>query len=66
MSSELTERHVAVLQMVADGKSIAETAEALCLEYGTAKNLLVTIYRHLEVCNLPHAIAVAMRKGLIT
>lgn len=65
MSSELTARHIAVLQMVANGKTTAEIAEELCLEFGTVKNLMVTIYRHLGVIERAHAVAVAMRRGLI-
>ena len=51
--------------MVAAGATNREVAEHLFLSVDTVKSHLEAIYRKLEVADRAHAVAVAMRKGLL-
>jgi DNA-binding NarL/FixJ family response regulator len=61
----LNDREVEVLRLVADGYDTDEIAEKLCYSPRTVKNVLhdVTIRYHLR--NRSHAVAFALRQGLI-
>jgi DNA-binding NarL/FixJ family response regulator len=61
----LTAHEVEVLKMVAAGATNREVGEQLFLSPDTVKSHLETIYRKLEVSDRAHAVAVAMRKGLL-
>lgn len=61
----LNQREVEVLRLVADGLDTDEIADQLCYSPRTVKNVLhdVTIRYHLR--NRSHAVAFALRQGLI-
>ena len=61
----LNDREVEVLRLVADGYDTDEIAEKLCYSPRTVKNVLhdVTVRYHLR--NRSHAVAFALRQGLI-
>ncbi len=61
----LNDREVEVLRLVADGFDTEEIAEKLCYSPRTVKNVLhdVTVRYHLR--NRSHAVAFALRQGLI-
>jgi DNA-binding NarL/FixJ family response regulator len=61
----LTPHELEVLRMVAAGATNREVAEHLFLSVDTVKSHLEAIYRKLEVADRAHAVAVAMRKGLL-
>ena len=61
----LTEREVAVLRLVADGRSNAEAAAALILGEATVKTHLGHVYDKLGVNDRAAAVAVAYDRGLL-
>ena len=61
----LSARDVEILRLVANGCSNKEVAERLYLSLGTIKTHLDEIYRTLGVSDRAHAVAVALRKGLL-
>jgi two-component system nitrate/nitrite response regulator NarL len=61
----LTRRQVSVLQLVADGYSGPQVAEALCLAPNTVKTHLSRIYKAMGATGQAHAVAIALRAGLI-
>jgi DNA-binding CsgD family transcriptional regulator len=61
----LTRRQVDVLQLVADGASGPQAAEALCLAPNTIKTHLARIYKVMGATGQAHAVAMALRAGLI-
>lgn len=61
----LTARELEVLRMAADGASVAETAQRLCLSANTVKTHLQHIYDKLEVSDRAAAVAQALRQGLL-
>jgi DNA-binding NarL/FixJ family response regulator len=61
----LTDREVAVLRLVADGLDTAEIAGQLCYSERTVKNVLHDITSRLQLRNRSHAVAYALREGLI-
>jgi DNA-binding NarL/FixJ family response regulator len=63
--SGLTEREVQVLRMVADGHDTAEIAAELCYSERTVKNTLHDVTTRLQLRNRSHAVAYALREGLI-
>lgn len=63
--SRLSAREVEVLQLVADGFSNKEIAQHLFLGLATVKTHLNEVYRKLEVSDRAHAVAVALRSGII-
>jgi DNA-binding NarL/FixJ family response regulator len=63
--SGLTQREVAVLRLVADGHATDEIAAQLCYSERTVKNVLHDVTSRLNLRNRSHAIAVALREGLI-
>jgi len=61
----LTARELEILRMVAAGATNREVGEHMFLSVDTVKSHLETIYRKLGVSDRAHAVAVAMRKGLL-
>jgi DNA-binding NarL/FixJ family response regulator len=63
--SGLTEREAEVLRLVADGLDTAEVAERLYFSERTVKNVLHDMTTRLGLRNRTHAVAYAVRQGLI-
>jgi DNA-binding NarL/FixJ family response regulator len=63
--SGLTGREVEVLRLVADGCDTAEIASNLCYSERTVKNVLHDVTSRLQLRNRSHAVAYALRQGLI-
>ena len=61
----LTAREVKVLRLVADGLDTVEIAERLAYSERTVKNVVHGLTTRLKLRNRPHAVAYAMRTGLI-
>lgn len=62
----LTERELAVLQEMAQGKSNREIAEALFLSEGTVKNYVSAIIAKLRANDRTQATILALKRGLAT
>jgi DNA-binding NarL/FixJ family response regulator len=63
--SGLTDRETEVLRMVADGHDTADIAARLCYSERTVKNILHAVTTRLQLRNRSHAVAYAVREGLI-
>ncbi len=63
--SGLSDRERQVLQLVADGHDTGEIARLLCYSERTVKNVLHDITTRLQLRNRSHAVAYALREGLI-
>lgn len=63
--SGLTDREAQVLRLVADGHDTAEIATRLCYSQRTVKNVLHDLTTRLQLRNRSHAVAYAVREGLI-
>ncbi|HEY8201241.1 MAG TPA: response regulator transcription factor [Actinomycetota bacterium] len=63
--SGLTEREVEVLRMVAEGCNTAEIAGRLCYSERTIKNVIQDVITRFQLRNRSHAVAYALRQGLI-
>jgi DNA-binding NarL/FixJ family response regulator len=63
---ELTERELAILQEMAQGKSNREIAAALYLAEGTVKNYVSIIIEKLHANDRTHAAILALKRGLAT
>jgi DNA-binding NarL/FixJ family response regulator len=63
--SGLTERETAVVRLLADGCDTAEIAARLYYSERTVKNIIHDITSRLELRNRTHAVAYAIREGLI-
>lgn len=63
--SGLTPRETQVLQLVADGLDTDEIALKLCYSSRTVKNILHAVTTRFCLRNRSHAVAYAMREGLI-
>lgn len=61
----LTPREAQVLRLVADGHDTAEIARELCYSERTVKNVLHDLTTRLQLRNRSHAVAYALREGLI-
>ena len=61
----LTARETDVLRLIADGCDTAEVARALCWSERTVKNVVHDITTRLHLRNRAHAVAYAVRQGLI-
>ena len=62
---ELTPREQDVLQLIADGGTVAEIAERIHIGTATVKTHLRTLYDKLGVSDRAAAVAEAMRRGLL-
>ena len=63
--SGLTEREIEVLKLVADGWDTAEIAKMLSYSERTIKNVIHDVTARLNLRNRSHAVAYAVRQGLI-
>lgn len=63
--STLNKREVEVLRLVADGNDTAEIARALSYSERTIKNIIHDVTMRLGLRNRTHAVAYAVREGLI-
>jgi DNA-binding NarL/FixJ family response regulator len=63
--SGLTDRETNVLRLVADGYDTAEIAGRLAWSERTVKNVIHDITTRLQLRNRSHAVAYAVRAGLI-
>ncbi|WP_213450320.1 helix-turn-helix transcriptional regulator [Rhizomonospora bruguierae] len=63
--SGLAEREIEVIRLVADGFDTAEIAEKLSYSQRTIKNVLHDVTSRLNLRNRSHAVAYALRNGLI-
>jgi DNA-binding NarL/FixJ family response regulator len=63
--SGLTARETEVLRLIAEGCDTAEIAERLCYSERTVKNALHDVTSRLGLRNRSHAVAYAVREGLI-
>jgi DNA-binding NarL/FixJ family response regulator len=63
--SGLTEREVRVLRLLADGLDTAEVGRHLFLSERTVKNVVHDVTSRLHLRNRTHAVAYALRQGLI-
>jgi DNA-binding NarL/FixJ family response regulator len=63
--SGLSDRETQVLRLVADGHGTAEIATQLCYSERTVKNVLHDVTSRLQLRNRSHAVAYALREGLI-
>ncbi|MCU1686074.1 MAG: LuxR family transcriptional regulator [Amycolatopsis sp.] len=64
-ASGLTPREIDVLRLMADGWDTAEIAGKLCYSERTVKNVIYALTSRLKLKNRPHAVAYAMRAGMI-
>jgi DNA-binding CsgD family transcriptional regulator len=64
-SRTLTRRQLEVLRLVANGHTVTSAGRVLGIERSGAATLLVKAFRHLGVHDRAHAVAVALRLGLI-
>ncbi|MFI7603443.1 LuxR C-terminal-related transcriptional regulator [Actinoplanes sp. NPDC049681] len=63
--SGLSSREVSVLRLMADGFDTAEIGAKLCYSERTVKNVLYRVTRRLGLRNRSHAVAYAVRTGMI-
>ncbi len=63
--SGLTDREAQILRLVADGRDTAEIAIELSYSQRTVKNVLHDLTTRLQLKNRSHAVAYAVREGLI-
>jgi DNA-binding NarL/FixJ family response regulator len=61
----LTQREVQVLSLVAEGSSTQEIAMRLAYSERTIKNIIHDLTTRLQLRNRSHAVAYALRRGLI-
>lgn len=61
----LSEREVSVLRLLADGLDTAEVGRQLYYSERTVKNIIHDVTSRLELRNRTHAVAYAIREGLI-
>ncbi|MFE3173139.1 LuxR C-terminal-related transcriptional regulator [Amycolatopsis sp. NPDC059090] len=64
-SGQLTAREIAILRMLADGLDTQQIAEQLCYSVRTVKNVLHVLLSRKNLRNRQHAVAYAVRAGLI-
>jgi DNA-binding NarL/FixJ family response regulator len=62
---ELTERELSILQLMTQGKSNQEIADALFLAAGTVKNNVSTILSKLQANDRTQAVLTALRRGIV-
>jgi len=62
---ELTDRELSILQLMTQGKSNQEIADALFLATGTVKNNVSTILSKLQANDRTQAVLAALRRGIV-
>ena len=65
IAHRLSTRDLEVLRLLADGCDTTEIAERLAYSEPTIKNVIQRLFERLQVRNRPHAVAVALRTGII-
>jgi len=60
-----TQRELDVLRLLAEGSDTAEIAERLCYSERTVKNVIHDVTTRLQLKNRSHAVAFAVREGLV-
>jgi DNA-binding NarL/FixJ family response regulator len=63
--SRLSDREVEVLKLLSEGHATSEVARRLCYSERTVKNVLQDMTRRHNLRNRTHAVAYALRQGLI-
>ncbi|NGO12168.1 response regulator transcription factor [Streptomyces sp. HC44] len=63
--SGLTPREVDVLRLMSEGLDTAEIGDKLCLSERAVKRVVFGVTRRLKLRNRPHAVAYALRRGVI-
>ena len=63
--SQLTNREREVFQLIAEGRSVKEIADLLCISPNTAKNHRTNIMEKLKMDNISQLIQYAIRLGLV-
>jgi DNA-binding NarL/FixJ family response regulator len=63
--AELSQREAQVLRLLADGLDTGEIAEKLIYSERTVKNVLHNLLNRLNLRNRAHAVAYALRQGLV-
>ncbi len=63
--STLNQRETEVLRLLADGYNTAEVAQKLNYSERTVKNILADVTRRFNLRNRTHAVAYALRQGII-
>jgi DNA-binding NarL/FixJ family response regulator len=63
--ARLSDREMEVLRLVADGYDTADVAEQLAYSESTIKGVLAKLMTRLDARNRCHAVAIALRQGLI-
>lgn len=63
--SGLTPREIDVLRLMSEGLNTAEIAEKLCFSERAVKRVVFEVTRRLNLRNRPHAVAYALRSGVI-
>lgn len=61
----LSDRETKVLRLIAEGHDTSEIAQQLCYSQRTVKNVLHDVTTRLQLRNRSHAVAYAVREGLI-
>jgi len=61
----LSSRDIDVLRLLSEGCDTADIAQRLAYSEPTIKNVIQRLFDQLKVRNRPHAVAVAMRAGII-
>jgi DNA-binding NarL/FixJ family response regulator len=61
----LSDREIEVLRLIAEGHDTNEIARQLCYSQRTVKNVLHDVTTRLQLRNRSHAVAYAVREGLI-
>jgi len=64
-ASGLTPREIDVLRLMADGFDTIEIASKLCYSERTVKNVIYGVTHRLKLRNRSHAVAYALRAGMI-
>ncbi|MCP2163585.1 helix-turn-helix transcriptional regulator [Goodfellowiella coeruleoviolacea] len=65
VASDLAPREINVLRLMAEGWDTAEIADKLCYSERTVKNVIYAMTNRLNLRNRPHAVAYALRAGVI-
>lgn len=65
IATQLTERELAVLRLLAEGQTNHDIAQSLFLSEGTVRNYVSQIFAKLEVADRTQAAVIAWRHGLV-
>ena len=63
---DLSERHLEVLRLAADGLTDAQIGQALHISDGTVSSHMVAIFSRMGARNRAHAVALAFRRKMLT